>query len=67
VENPATRVVDFYRQSNALTFCCQPINVMGMGAVQPLRLSDAGFLKKLRGIAGDSNRVVLAAAIRGKR
>ena len=32
---------------------------MGMGTVQPLRLSDAGFLKKLRAIAKDSDRVVL--------
>ena len=40
---------------------------MGMGTVQPLRLSDAGFLKKLRGIASDSNRVVLTVAIGRKR
>lgn len=32
---------------------------MGMGTVQPLRLSDAGFLKKLRVIAKESDRVVL--------
>lgn len=32
---------------------------MGMGTVQPLRLTDAGFLKKLRSIAKDSFRVVL--------
>lgn len=32
---------------------------MGMGTVQSLRLSDAGFLKKLRAIAKDSDRVVL--------
>jgi hypothetical protein len=32
---------------------------MGRGTVQPLRLSDAGFLKKLRVIAKDSNHVVL--------
>ena len=32
---------------------------MGMGSVQPLRLSDAGFLKKLRVIAKESDRVVL--------
>ena len=30
-----------------------------MGTVQPMRLSDAGFLKKLRVIAKDSHRVVL--------
>ena len=43
----------------ALTLPVQPINYMGMGTVQPLRLSDAGFLKKLRVIAKDSDRVVL--------
>jgi hypothetical protein len=32
---------------------------MGMGTVQALRLSDAGFLKKLRVIVKDSDRVVL--------
>jgi hypothetical protein len=32
---------------------------MGMGTVQPLQPSDAGFLKKLRTIAKDSHRVVL--------
>ena len=32
---------------------------MGMGTVQALRLSDAGFLKKLRVIVKDSNCVVL--------
>ena len=32
---------------------------MGMGAVQPLRLTDAGFLKKLRSIVKDSDRIVL--------
>jgi len=32
---------------------------MGMGTVQPIRLTDAGFLKKLRAIAKDSQRVVL--------
>lgn len=32
---------------------------MGMGTVQTLRLSDAGFLKKLRVIVKDSDRVVL--------
>ena len=30
-----------------------------MGTVQPIRLSDAGFIKKLRAIAKDSHRVVL--------
>lgn len=30
-----------------------------MGTVQPLRLSDAGFLRKLREIVTDSHRVVL--------
>ena len=30
-----------------------------MGTVQPLRLTDAGFLKKLRTIVKDSDRVVL--------
>lgn len=30
-----------------------------MGTVQPLRLSDAGFLKRLRAIVKDSDRVVL--------
>lgn len=30
-----------------------------MGTVRLLRLSDAGFLRKLRGIVADSNRVVL--------
>jgi hypothetical protein len=32
---------------------------MGMGTVQPMQLSDAGFLKKLRVIAKDSHRIVL--------
>jgi hypothetical protein len=32
---------------------------MGMGTVQAMRLSDVGFLKKLRAIAKDSDRVVL--------
>ena len=32
---------------------------MGMGRGQALRLSDAGFLKKLRAIVKDSHRVVL--------
>ena len=32
---------------------------MGRGTVQALRLSDAGFLKNLRVIVKDSNRVVL--------
>jgi len=32
---------------------------MGMGTIQPLRLSAAGFLKKLRAIVKDSSRVVL--------
>lgn len=32
---------------------------MGMGTVQPLQLTDAGFLKKLRAIVMDSHRVVL--------
>jgi uncharacterized protein DUF4258 len=32
---------------------------MGMGTVQAMRLSDAGFLKKLRAIVKDSHRVVL--------
>ena len=32
---------------------------MGMGTVRALRLSDAGFLKKLRAIVKDSDRVVL--------
>jgi len=32
---------------------------MGMGTVQALRLSDAGFLKKLRAIVKDSDCVVL--------
>jgi hypothetical protein len=32
---------------------------MGMGSVQPLKLSDSGFLKKVRAIAQDSDRVVL--------
>ncbi len=30
-----------------------------MATVKPLQLSDAGFLKKLRGIVQDSSRVVL--------
>lgn len=30
-----------------------------MGTVQPIRLTDAGFLKRLRAIAKDSHRVVL--------
>lgn len=32
---------------------------MGMGTVQPMPLTDAGFLKKLRAIAKDSYCVVL--------
>ena len=44
--------------SAALTFSVEPINYMGMGTVQALRLSDAGFLKKLRVIVKDSDRVV---------
>lgn len=32
---------------------------MGMGTVQPMQLSDAGFLRKLRAIAMDSHRVFL--------
>ena len=32
---------------------------MGMGMVQPLRPTDAGFLRKLRAIATDSDCVVL--------
>ena len=32
---------------------------MGMAKVQPLRPSDASFIRKLRAIAADSNRVVL--------
>lgn len=32
---------------------------MGMGTVQAIRLSDAGFLKKLRAIVKDSHCVVL--------
>lgn len=32
---------------------------MGMGTVQPLQLTDAGFLKRLRAIVKDSHRVVL--------
>ena len=32
---------------------------MGMGTVQPLRPTDAGFLRKLRSIVKDSDRVVL--------
>jgi hypothetical protein len=43
----------------ALTLSAEPINYMGMGTVQPLRLSDAGFLKKLRVVVKDSDRVVL--------
>ena len=45
--------------SAALTFSVEPINYMGMGTVQAMRLSDAGFLKKLRVIVKDSDRVVL--------
>ena len=32
---------------------------MGMGTVQPVRLTDAGFLKQLHAIVRDSSRVVL--------
>jgi Domain of unknown function (DUF4258) len=32
---------------------------MGMGTIQPMRLTDAGFLRKLRAIVVDSHRVVL--------
>jgi len=32
---------------------------MGMGTVQPIWLSDAGFLRKLRAIVVDSDRVIL--------
>ena len=32
-----------------------------MGAVKPIQLSDASFIKKLRTIAKDSNRVVLTS------
>ena len=32
---------------------------MGMGTVQPIQLSDTGFLRKLRAIIMDSHRVVL--------
>jgi hypothetical protein len=32
---------------------------MGMGTVQPMQLTDTGFLKKLRAIVNDSHRVVL--------
>ena len=34
---------------------------MGMGTVQPMQLSDAGFLRKLRAIVMDSDRVVLTS------
>lgn len=43
----------------ALTCAREPINYMGMAKVAPLRLSDAGFVRKVRAIAKDSYRVVV--------
>lgn len=34
---------------------------MGIATVQPLKLSDPSSLRKIRGIAADSNRVILTA------